>query len=98
MEALISIVTKSSNIYFINKKKAEEMKYYKRSSYEVKECHSDVMSVSDGYEDDQQPFLSHYSLTSRSIFIYLYHMGMFYFFDFEYQVESIDQEYKNTTR
>ena len=98
MEEIMTTVTKSANIYFINKNKVDEDKYYSKNQNERKGYHSDVASVSDGYPDDQVSFLPLYSLTSRDIFIYLYHMGMFSFFDFGYQVNTIDQEYINTTR
>ena len=99
MEELISTVTTSSNIYSTNKNKTEK-KFDKRLSLLQKEYDEDSNSFSDEYKygDYQQWFLPHYSLTSRPIFIYLYDIGMFSFFDFGYQSNCTDEEYKNKTR
>ena len=50
MEEIISTVTKSTNIYFINKNKVDEDKYY--SINQRKEYHSDLASISSDCDND----------------------------------------------
>ena len=45
MEEIMTTVTKSANIYFINKNKVDEDKYYSKNQNQRKGCHSDHIQI-----------------------------------------------------